>query len=90
MGRESKAKKAIETAEDGEDGEGIFWVIYDFEGTRNPSKFYRNLAYVLGRYAGERIQKSVVEMRSLRGARAVEALALSYGAKVRRAKVVEG
>ena len=90
MTRRSKGDEAIETAEDGEDGEGVFWVVYDFEGSRNPSKFYRNLAYVLGRYAGERIQKSVVEMRSLRGARAVEALALSYGAKVRRAKVVEG
>lgn len=87
MVRRSRGEEAIETAEDGDDGEGVFWVVYDFEGTRNPSKFYRNLAYVLGRYAGERIQKSVIEMRSLRGARAVEALALSYGAKVQVARV---
>jgi len=89
MVRESKASRAIEVAEDGDDEEGVFWVVYDFEGSRNPSKFYRNLEKVMAKYVGERIQKSVVEMRSLRGARAVGALARSYGAKVRLAKVQE-
>jgi len=89
LGRESKARRAIEAAEDGEEEEGVFWVIYDFEGGKNPSKFYRNLDEVFGKYAGERIQKSVVEMRSLRGARAVGELAKSYGARVRWAKVQE-
>ena len=82
MGRKSKADQAIESAEDGEDREGEFWVIYDFSENRNPSRFYANLRTLFKRYGGDFVQLSVVEMKSLRGARAVRALAQSYGAKV--------
>ena len=82
MGRKSKADKAIEVAEDGEDQVGEFWIIYDFSESRNPSRFYGNLRTLFERYGGSFVQLSVVEMRSLRGAKAVVALARSYGAKV--------
>jgi len=82
MGRKSKADQAIESAEDGEDQEGKFWVIYDFSKNRNPSRFYMNLGALFERYGGSFVQLSVVEMKSLRGAKAVVALARSYGAKV--------
>ncbi len=82
MGRKSKADLAIESAEDGEDREGEFWVVYDFSEGRNPSRFYVNLRTLFKRYGGGFVQLSVVEMKSLRGAKAVRALAQSYGAKV--------
>ena len=82
MGRKSKADKAIELAEAGEDREGEFWVVYDFSEGRNPTRFYGNLKKLFERYEGSFVQLSVVEMKSLRGARAVVALAKGYGAKV--------
>ncbi len=82
MGRKSKAVQAIESAEDGEDREGEFWVVYDFREGRNPSRFYVNLRTLFERYGGSFVQLSVVEMKSLRGAKAVGMLAKSYGAKV--------
>ena len=82
MGRRSKADLAVEVAEDGEDRVGEFWVVYDFSKDRNPSRFYVNLRTLFERYGGSFVQLSVVEMRSLRGAKAVVALARSYGAEV--------
>jgi len=82
MGRKSKADKAIESVEKGEDREGVFWVVYDFSESRNPSRFYVNLRTLFERYEGFFVQLSVVEMKSLKGAKAVRALARSYGAKV--------
>jgi len=82
MGRKSKADQAIESAEETEDREGEFWVVYDFNKKRNPSRFYVNLRTLFDKYGGSFVQLSVVEMRSLRGAKAVVALARSYGAKV--------
>ena len=82
MGRKSKADRAIESAEEGEDREGEFWVAYDFSKDRNPYRFYVNLRTLFERYGGSFVQLSLVEMRSLNGARAVESLAKGYGAKV--------
>ena len=82
MGRKSKADKAIESVKEGEDREGEFWVVYDFSESRNPSRFYVNLKTLFEEYEGFFVQLSVVEMRSLKGAQAVAALARSYGAKV--------
>ena len=88
MGRRSKAEKAIEAAEDWDDAEGRFLVIYDFVGG-NPFKFYRNLKKLFERYGGALIQRSVAEVGSLRAAMAIEILARSYGARVMRVRVCE-
>jgi len=62
--------------------EGCFLVLYDFSG-KISNYFYKNLDVIRDTLGdGVRVQKSVIQCKSLRTARAVERLAKRYKAEV--------
>jgi len=89
MGRKKLAEKMLEEIE-GEDEDGRYLIVYDFEGGRNPKAFYRNLEALRGKeyYIG-RLQKSVLMTDSRKCALAIKELAMHYGAEVHVFKVTE-
>lgn len=94
MGRKSIAEKILERyeAENVDDPRlGLEkLVVYDFEGRRIAKEFFLNLRRLLQKVGGFRVQYSVVSVRDMRGAKAVEELARHYGCKDVRIYAAEG
>jgi|GEM_PF-668960 len=88
MPRKRVAAELFKTIE--EEEVGLYLVVYDFENVSGsiPTRFYWNLDYILSRYNGRRVQKSVIECSSLRVAKTIAKLAEHYGATVRIYRVV--
>ena len=78
------AAHIFEDLEDMEDLEGRYLVIYDFAQSAGESThhgFFRNLNRILEMGDGRRVQKSVIDCRRLKTARAIEALCKHYQAR---------
>ena len=81
-GKKTIASRILKDLEDESDEEGTFLVFYDFN-TRATTVFYKNLEEIRRTLGdGERLQKSVIQCRKLRTARAIEKLAEHYKADV--------
>ena len=92
MARKSLAEELYEEAEEDAPGEegGKWLLLYDFEGVKPGTKFYRNLARLCALRGGtEIIQYSALLTGSRRIATAMKNLAAHYGAKTTVFKVLE-
>ncbi len=84
QGRKTITTHIFEDLQDLEDSEGHWLVLYDFAqaaGEVTPHGFFRNLNRIMELGDGIRIQKSVIDCRRLKTARAIEALCHHYGAR---------
>ena len=82
MGRRSLAEQLYEESEEGEEKDGEWLIVYDFESKPNP-RLWTNLNLLSSYASGSRlIQHSVYTTSSARVARAVIMLAKHYGAMV--------
>jgi len=89
MGRKKLAQKILETIDEREE-HGMFIIIYDFKGGKNPKEFYYAIQELEKEgYMFTRIQKSVMLTNSKIGALAVKALAEHYKASVQVFKVCD-
>jgi len=80
-GRKTVAQHIFDEIGDNYDEEGLYLVIYDFElqaGETTHHGFFRNLKRIMDRGDGLRVQRSVIECKSLRTARAIELLCRHY------------
>ena len=81
-GRETIASKILKDLSDENDEEGNFLVFYDFK-TRATTVFYKNLEDIRKTLGdGEKIQKSVIQCKFARTAKAIKKLAEHYKANV--------
>ena len=61
---------------EGQDEDGMFIIVYDFKGGKNPKEFYKVLNDLASeRYLLTKVQKSVISTKMRVGALAVNALA---------------
>ncbi len=84
QGRKTITAHIFEDLQDLEDSEGHWLVLYDFAqaaGEVTPHGFFTNLNRILDMGEAIRVQKSVIECRRLKSARAIEALCRYYGAR---------
>ena len=80
-GRKSVASGILNDLEGESMEEGCYLVFYDFK-EKTSLYFYKNLEVIRGKLQdGERIQKSVVQCRMLKTARAIRKLCGHYGAE---------
>lgn len=80
-GKKTIAREIIEALEE-ESDEGNFLVLYDFTG-KISNYYYKNLKVILETFGdGEWIQKSVIQCKFARTARAIKKLAEHYEAQV--------
>jgi len=80
-GRKSVASGILNDLEGESMEEGCYLVFYDFK-EKTSLYFYKNLEVIQGELKdGSRIQKSVVQCRMLKTARAIERLCGHYGAQ---------
>jgi len=92
LGRRSLAEKFYEDAEENDEEEGTWLVLYDFKGIKSNSKFWTNLDRVKRLVGGGTlIQYSVFMTTSKRGAITALKLARHYGADtiLYRAELIE-
>jgi len=81
-GKKTIASTILKDLEDMSDEEGSFLVLYDFTGKAS-FYFYKNLHIIQETLGdGETIQKSTLQCKYLRTARAIQTLAKRYKANV--------
>ena len=79
-GRRTIASRILEDLEDVDEEEDCFLVFYDFKGKAS-FYFYKNLQVIQEELQdGVKVQKSVIQCRMLKTARAIEKLAEHYKA----------
>lgn len=80
-GRRTIASEILEGLEEESTEEGCYLVFYDFK-VKPSLYFYKSLEVIQGKLQdGAKIQRSVVQCRMLKTARAIEKLCGHYGAK---------
>jgi CRISPR/Cas system-associated endoribonuclease Cas2 len=80
-GRKTTATHIYEKIGDDYDDMGLYLVLYDFElhaGEVVNHAFFKNINRILDMGDGVRVQRSVIECKHLRTARAIEALCRHY------------
>lgn len=87
--RRSTASKILRDLKEESMEEGCYLVLYDFQVHPQPA-FYRNLEEIQGELQdGERIQRSVVQCKYARTAKAIKALCTHYKAEALIFKVMK-
>lgn len=80
--RRTIGRMILDELEDIKEEEALFLVLYDFTG-KVSNYFYKNLKVIQEKTQdGVRIQKSVIQCKYSRTAKAIERLAKHYGAQV--------